>query len=569
MDISKTKARHAAFFFLALLGIAFAVLAVYSAYSKFGPHSVIVGQVPFGLPGGEKMAAGDMPDTSAGLSVVPYSTQQELHRAGELEKNGEFESAAEIFEAVALQYPDAFLAKWGVVNSLLSQDSLQPIWQSQLQTMVGALKREFAETSVAFYVDARLAEKANSLGTALELSKIAAEKAPAFADARMLYADLLYKADRLTESKKEVQTAISLYGGNEPKAYVRLSWIFHDEGLLDSCELVIEHALSKFPANPDLLCLNGYLQEYKGRFDAAENIYRRVLAIRPGYAPANEALLSLGEKSPPGIAAGGTRLSPRDRIQVAYDILQPLVKQYPENLPLREALGRAYLKGRDFDRAKAQFLEIQSHDPDYPDIRLRIQEALSAPVRETKKNLLAEDLNRAIDSMRTLPLTGHAFESFLGHYLVRYGATQKEFFSKYSAANFKKINRNAWQEIFFEAPYFHRYTALFDSLGHFYGVHVVVSDSNSVLNKAAANAPEIYTSMLQLNSRISGVGTETGETDCDGTVIVGATWETRDNFEMLARIVGKPQEIRMIRLDRSKIPEGARLCDYAKHLLNF
>ena len=112
-------------------------------------------------------------------------------------------------------------------------------------------------------------------------------------------------------------------------------------------------------------------------------------------------------------------------------------------------------------------------------------------------------------------------------------------------------------------------TVLFDKDGRFYGVHVVVTDSNVVMNKTATNTPEIYTNLLQLNSRLSGVGSETGETDCDGKVLAGATWETRDNFEMLARFAGKPAEVRMIRLNRDAIPEGTRLCDYMKYLLMY
>lgn len=569
MSISKAKARRAAVFFLTLLGGAFIALFVYNVYLKIGPRHVDLSQVPFGLPGGTRLAVGDLPDTLAGLDRMPLSTQQELRRAAELEKNDKFEDAAEVYEAIALQYPETFLAEWGVVNSLLSQDSLLPIWQSQLDMMEKTLRYRYPESSVAFYLDARLAEKAGSASTALELARVATEKSPAFAAARLLYASLLYKAGRFAESGMEARAAISLSRGNEPKAFAQLAKIYHDEGILDSCELVVEYALSKFPVNTDLLCLQGYLQEYKGRFEEAEGTYRRVLAIRPGFQQATEALLSLGQKAPPGVG-GGARLSPRDRVQVAYEILEPLVNLYPDNLPLREALGRTYLKGRDFDRAKAQFLEIQSRDPEYPEISRRIQEASSAPpVRETKKNLLADDLNRALDSMRTLPTTEHAFESSLGHYLVRYGATQKEFFQKYSAANFRKIDKNTWQESFFETPYFHQYTVLFDENGRFYGVHVVVTDSNVVANRTATNTPEIYTTLLQLNSRLSGVGTETGETDCDGKVLSGATWETCDNFEMLARFAGKPAEVRMIRLNRDAIPEGTRLCGYTKYLLMY
>ncbi len=565
MRIPGNKAQRAAVYFLVLLCGAFLALFAYFIYGKFGPRKIEILSVPFGIAPGTEISVGDFPDTLSGISALPASTAQELRRAYDLEKNDRLDEAAEIYEAIALQYPGVFLPEWGVARSLLAKDSLSSVWKSLLESTERSLKKRYPESSVAFWLEASLAEKANSPGTALELARVATEKSPAFFDARLLYAKLLFLSGRLAEGKGEVRVAISLSLGENPKAYALLSRIYHDEGSLDSCERVVDYALSKFPINPELLCMQGILQEYKGRFDEAENTYRRVLAIRPGFSFATESLLSLGQKSPPGRMESG-RLSPRDQAKVACDILEPLVSRYPDNLPLREALGIAYLKGREFDRAKSQFLEIQTRDPDYPEIQRRLQEASSVPpVRDVKKNMLADDLHRAIDSMRTLPSTGHSFESLLGHYLVRYGASPKEFFARYSASNFKKVRKGVWREVFFEAPYFHEYTVLFDEKSRFYGVHVVVTDSNVVANKAT-NTPEIYTTLLQLNSRISGLGTETGETECDGTVLSGATWETRDNFEMLARVVGKPAEVRMIRLDKSKIPEGMRLCDYSKYL---
>ena len=103
MSISKAKARRAAVFFLTLLGGAFIALFVYNVYLKIGPRHVDLSQVPFGLPGGTRLAVGDLPDTLAGLDRMPLSTQQELRRAAELEKNDKFEDAAEVYEAIALQ----------------------------------------------------------------------------------------------------------------------------------------------------------------------------------------------------------------------------------------------------------------------------------------------------------------------------------------------------------------------------------------------------------------------------------------------------------------------------------
>ena len=167
------------------------------------------------------------------------------------------------------------------------------------------------------------------------------------------------------------------------------------------------------------------------------------------------------------------------------------------------------------------------------------------------------------------PSTKHDFTTMLGHYLVRYGATPGEFFKKYAVGNFRPVKANVWQESFYEAPYKHTYTIVFDSLNHFREVHVVVYDSSSSSNHLGI-APEVFTRLLRQNSRISGIGNSTGETDCgDGVVIDAAVWETQDNFEILARFVGTPAEVRMVRFDKEALPPGLKLCDYVAYLKEF
>jgi tetratricopeptide (TPR) repeat protein len=378
----------------------------------------------------------------------------------------------------------------------------------------------------------------------------------------------LLETDRFLQAANEFKTVVSLSSGDVPAAYEMLAELYHRSGQLDSCAALVEYALSQYPVNVKLLLLQGYMDEYQGHFDSAEKIYQRILAFMPYYAPARSAAATLGEKSPPG-PGNGVVLSPQDRAQTACDILEPMVEKYPENLPLKEALGRAYLKGRQFDRARTQFQEIQKIDPEYPDIQQRIQESnITRPAPITKNDGLTANLNRAVDSLRgTLaPSTVHDFSTMLGHYVVRYGATPKEFFKKYSISNFRPVANNVWQESFYMSPYKHTYTVVFDSLNHFREVHVVVYDSSSSSNHFGI-APEVYTRLLKQNSRISGVGNSTGETDCgDGLIIDAAVWETQDNFEMLARVVGKPAEVRMVRFDKTALPPGLKLCDYTKYL---
>ena len=568
MATSTVVARKAAYLFLTLCVGALIAFGAFRLYEEFGPAKISVEAIPFGLPAGSSVQRGDAPDLDAGVVKLPVQTQAELRRAVELARGGNAQAAYEIFDAIVLVYPDVPMAMWGEVNTLFEIPDLDDLQRERLALLVGKLQGLFPNSGLSVYLDSRKAYLSGNSSSALEMARIASEKAPVLYETRLWYAKLLFANSRLAQASAECRTAVSLSAGSDPRAYELLAQLYHDQGVIDSCTALVEYALSQYPADAELLLLQGFLMEYQGRFDAAEKIYRRILAFRPDFEKANAAVASLGEKSPPGPGTG-VALSPRDRAQVACEILEPLVEKYPENMPLREALGLAYMKGRDFERARTQFREIAARDPDYPDIQQRIQEAsVTKPAPVAKNNGLADDLNRAVDSLRVTmgPATKHDFTTMLGHYLVRYGATPGEFFKSYAVGNFRPVKTNVWQESFYVDPYKHTYTVVFDSLNHFREVHVSVFDSSSGSHHLGV-APEIFTRLLKQNSRISGIGNSTGETDCgDGNVIDAAVWETQDNFEILARFVGKPAEVRMVRFDKEALPAGLKLCDYIPYL---
>ncbi len=571
MATSTAVARKAAYLFLTLCVGALLAFGGFRLYEEFGPSKIFVESVPFGLPAGSSIVRGDNPDLGEGVSGLPVQTQAELRRAVELARGGNPQAAYEIFEAIILVYPGLAQASWNEVNTLFEMESLDESMRERLKVLDAKLQAQFPNTGLCVYLDSRKAFMAGNNSLAMQLARASAEKSPSLYESRLWYANLLKSEGHLAQASAEARAAISLSLGSDPRAYDLMAELYHDQGIIDSCTALVEYALSQYPADVNLLLMQGFLLEYQGRFDAAEKIYHRILAFRPDFARATAALSTLGEKSPPG-AGSGVALSPRDRAQVACDILGPLVEKYPENLPLREAFGLALLKGRDFDRARIQFREIQSRDPEYPDIQQRIQESsVTKPVIANKNEGLAENLNRALDSLRgkMAPATSHDFSTMLGHYLVRYGATPGEFFKKYAVGNFRPVRANVWQETFYEAPYKHTYTVVFDSLNHFRRVHVSVFDSSTASNHLGI-APEIFTRLLKQNSRISGIGNSTGETDCDdGNVIDAAVWETQDNFEILARFVGKPSEVRMVRFDKNALAPGLKLCDYIPYLNEF
>ncbi|MCF0215238.1 MAG: hypothetical protein HUK21_02050 [Fibrobacteraceae bacterium] len=568
MSIPTTFARKAAYVFLILCFAGLVAIGGYRVYNIYGPSNVSVGSVPYGLAAGSKISRGDTPDVFKDLSKQPVQVQAELRRSVELMRNRNYKAAHEILQSVVIVFPSLLPALWCDVNALFEIDSLSAADSELLDKMVSRLQTVHPSTGLSSYLDSRKAYRMGNENASFELARLAVSKAPALYEARLWLATLFYKNGRFDQAAENAQMLISLSVGEDVRAYELLAKAYHGQGKLDSCEALLDFALTQYPIDGELQLLKGFLSEYRGHFDVAEKIYNRILALSPDFVKATEALSTLGEKVAPGAGSLAT-LSPQDRAQVAVDILEPMVARYPENLPLREALGLAYLKGRIFDQAKAQFMEIAAQDPDYPDIAQRIKEASAVHIVPVQNNAgLASDLNRAVDSLRGKlgPSTKHDFTTMLGHYLVRYGASPKEFFKHYSITNFRPVKTNVWQESFYDPPYMHKYTVVFDSLNRFNEVHVSVFDSSANSNHLGM-APEVFTRLLKQNSRISGIGNSTGETDCDdGVVIDAAVWETQDNFEILARFIGKPQEVRMVRFDKKALPPGLKLCDYIPYL---
>lgn len=572
MANSSSASRAAAYLFLVIFFGALAVYGGYKLYNKYGPSKIVVEEVPFGLDAGTSIPNGDAPNFKADVERLPVQAQAELRRAGELSRSGASKAAYEIYDALVLLYPNVDAAVWGEVNTLFGMDSVTETMRDRADILMGRLMNRYPNTGISFYLDSRKSLMAGNLNVATELAKMASTRAPSVYEIRLWYAELLHKSSNMREATNECRAAISLSSGDSQRAFELLAKIYHDAGVLDSASIVVDYALTQFPLSSELMLLRGYLAEYNGKFDVAEKTYQRIIAFHPDYEKARRAMATIGEKSAPGKDSYAG--SARDRAQVACDILSPLVERYPENLPLREALGIAYLKNHMFDRARREFNYIAKNDPEYPDIKTRLSEVEQARrvVIEEYNNGLTANLTRAVDSLRETmaPEQKHDFSTKLGHYLVRYGAPSQEFFKKYSMANFKQVRRFVWQESFYESPYMHTYTVVFDSLNRFREVHVSVFDSSSTSNHLGV-APEIFTRLVKQNTRISGIGNNTGETVCrDDLVMDAVVWETRDNFEILARIVGKPAEVRMVRLDRSTLPpSGMKLCDYLPMLMEF
>ena len=531
------------------------VTAIALLYYSYKPLKVSA--VPFGLPAKTKISVGE----KAKFPSTPAPAEADLRRANDLRMAGAFQAAHDNYETILLKYPNLPAALFGKAYSIIAEDSVSAEKIAQTKSLIENLAQQkpgsvWVQLLLTFI---REHEGSNALDMAAEL----AAKSPAFSEARLRYADLLFKAGQPAKSAEEAKAAISISAGTDARAYVRLAFALHKMNNLEECSELVNYALPRFPSQTGFLLLRGYLSEYAREFDKAQNDYKRILALKPGDPSALNAMATLGEKT----SVGGLSAL-RDQAKESAKILLPLIDEYPENLPLREALGRIYLKARLMKEARQQFSEIYAQDFEYPGIRQLMNETVEEqpkfippPPPQNNKNL-ADSLAKTFAALRSRESVDY---DDLGRYFMHYGATFKEFFSKYSVTRFKRLDENTFIERYKINSIIYENTIYFDSKKTFYAVRSIITDSAS----ADLRIQDLFRHFLRKEAGVLGEGVPVEVTRCSNTSDEweGFIWASRDNFEVLLYGSDTPETVYIIRLHANRFSDTGNLCSYVNMAL--
>ena len=546
--------------------IALLLLTVIVATWIVYPKQITVNTVPFGLQAGTKIAIGE----KTAFPSTPSAAKADLHRANDLRMAGALQTAHDNYETILLKYPNLPAALFGKAYSIIADDSISVEKITKTKNLIENLAQQ---TPGSIWVQLLLtftSEHDGNLSNALDMAAELAAKSPAFSEARLRYADLLFKAGQPAKAAEEAKAAISISAGADARAYIRLAFALHKMGNLEECAELVNYALPRFPSQTGFLLLSGYLNEYSGNFDKAQNDYKRILALKPGDASALYAMATLGEKIPPAagttISAGGLSAL-RDQAKETAKIILPLIEEYPENLPLREAMGKIYLRARLMKEARRQFSEIYAQDFEYPNIRKLIDEAVEeqtkfVPPQQNNKNL-ADSLAKTFASLRERASSDY---DDLGRYLVHYGATFKEFFSKYSITRFKKISDRDFSETYKINSINYDNTIFFDAKKNFYAVRSIITDSASI--DSPDYIRDLFRHFVRKESGILGEGVPIETASCHDGKWEGFVWVSRDNFEVLLHEVKTPRTVYIIRLHANRFSDTGNLCSYVSMALD-
>lgn len=548
--------------------IASALLVVVTTILIAYPKQITVDAVPFGLRAGTKIPIGK----KAKFPSMPAAAEADLNRANGLRMSGTLQTAHDNYETILLKYPNLPAALFGKAYSIIADDSVSAEKISKTKNLIESLAQQMPGSVWVQLLLTFTQEHDGNLGNALDMATELAVKSPAFSEARLRHADLLFKVGQSAKAAEEAKAAISISAGADARAYIRLAFALHKMGNLEECAELVNYALPRFPSQTGFLLLSGYLNEYSRDFDKAQNDYRRILALKPGDISALQAIATLGEKIPPAagstVSAGGLSAL-RDQAKEVAKVILPLIEEYPENLPLREAMGRIYLRARFMREARQQFSEIYSQDFEYPNIRKLIDEAVEDQTKFVPQQQLQNSKNLADSLAKTfasLRLRESSENDDLGRYLVHYGATFKEFFSKYSVTRFKKLNEQDFSEKYKINSLTYDNTIFFDAKKNFYAVRSIITDSANFNSQDYIQ--NLFRHFVRKETGTLGEGVPVDPVECYDERWEGFVWASRDNFEVLLYGHDNPRTVYIIRMHANRFSDTGNLCSYVSIALN-
>jgi tetratricopeptide (TPR) repeat protein len=539
---------------------ALAFLFVISVWLVLSDRAMSVSAVPFGLPAGTRIPIQEKAD----FPSMPAGAEAELRKANDLRMAGALPAAQANYETILLRYPNLPAALFGAAYSILAEDTASAERITKARNLIEGLAQQMPGSVWIQLLLIFIKEQEGNPNYALDMAAKLAARSPAFSEARLKYANLLLKTEQASKAADEARAAISISAGADARAYVSLAFALHNMGKIEECSELVNYALPRFPSQTDLLLLHGYLSEYSRDFDNAQSAYKKILALKPGDANATTAMITLGEKRMPetGVA---TTISLKDQAREAAKVIIPLIEEYPENLPLREALGRIYLKSRMLKEARTQFSEIYAQDFEYPNIRKLLDESseeqqkiFTPPPLPLNSKKLADSLAKTFAALRESEKSDYD-ES--GRYLVHYGATFKEFFSKYSVTRFDKIDERTFNERYNIEASTYDNTVFFDSNNQFYATRSIITGSVEDLT-SYDYIPDLFGHFLRKESGILGEGTAVGITECSGDRWSGVIWASRDNFEILMQNYRNTRKVFILRLYAKRFSDTGNLCSY-------
>jgi len=505
--------------------------------------------VPFGFPSDTTLFVGRSTDLPGGASGASAADRSLLERGIELRRTGQTERALEIFEELSRRNPR--LIESVVYAAMIHLDAATKTDSVAADTLLSkGLARDPGHPWLLL-LHSRELEARGKRKDAHEALETALDFAPTFRPAMEQLARLEMKLGNHLRAQRLAQLSISIGSGRDTLPYDLVAEALFAREKDDSARECLRVGLEHYPNQPRYFWIRGLLAEAKGDTASARRDYETARAS--GRIPeAEEALRTLGLKplhggERMGGAFTGTQSS---EVTFALELLQPLVRAYPNSAPLQYALGRAWQQKGYLAQADDSYHKALSLDSTIP--------GLVEWTRENRRQLeekakVFSQANAAPGEGASLSVDDHWYD--LGHYKFPWSTTKSSFLSQFPAGRFEKPTPTTLFEARTMWGIEHRQLLRFDSTG-LWAIRITLVDGGK-------SSVDLLEEGIRLNALQAGSGNFEDPKMCGELgQIETVWWETADTYELMVQPKKTPKRLGLIRMRKDRVPPGG-ICELA------
>ncbi len=291
------------------------------------------------------------------LASAPGESEVRLAYAKQLARASRFGESRTQFELLAQEMPgnpENHLAIGLIAMQTNDFDSAESSFTKALE-----LKHP-DEGSVRFHLG-QLAEARGRLEQALVWYR-SVIKGRQKLDAHLRAAMILSKQGRAADALQGLSNLAAADDEERVKIAQAEAQIMREAGNFEGAVVALSKALEKMPDSPDLLYDRAMAAEKINRLDLVESDLRHLIALKPNYAHAYNALgYTLADRTP--------------RLKEALELLEKALSLSPDDPFILDSMGWALFKSKRYAEAADMLRRAHAAQPD-PDIAAHLGEAL-------------------------------------------------------------------------------------------------------------------------------------------------------------------------------------------------
>ncbi|MDD2684729.1 MAG: tetratricopeptide repeat protein [Gallionella sp.] len=299
-----------------------------------------------------------------------------LQYARALLEQKQYQAAREQFQRLSKENPESAELAFAIALISLQMNDLKGA-ETQLQEALS--KGNQNQDAVRYYL-AQLSEaKENSAEAIARYREV--QGGEHYFPSRLRVAHLLAKSDKLDEAQRVLHETEAANNQQRAQLVMYEAQLLREAMRAEEGYQVLQQGLLKLPNHTDLLYETAMAADKLEKYEAAEQLLRKLMQLKPDHAHAYNAL-------------GYSFLARNVRIEEGVQLVEKALQLAPNDIAIMDSVGWGYFRSGKLDDSIAMLRKAYASNPD-PEIATHLAEVLWAKGDKEEANKLLRDSLKA------------------------------------------------------------------------------------------------------------------------------------------------------------------------------